>query len=50
VLTVGSYDTWAADHEAVVTRVLALLDDVRTHGTVDLATLSVALRDLRTLA
>jgi glutamate dehydrogenase len=49
VLGAGSYDGWAREHEAAVTRVLGLLDDVRTHGTVDLATLSVALRDLRTL-
>jgi glutamate dehydrogenase len=50
VLTAGSYDAWAEPLTTVIARVLALLDDVRTHAVYDVATLSVALRELRALA
>jgi glutamate dehydrogenase len=46
----GSYADWAATNRGAVTRVLALLDDIRSHGVYDLSTLSVALRELRSLA
>ncbi len=45
-----AYDVWAESERARIDRVLALLDDIRTHGVYDLATLSVALRELRSLA
>jgi glutamate dehydrogenase len=50
VLTAGSFDTWAGQHSATIGRVLTLLDDLRGHGVFDVATLSVALRELRALA
>ena len=50
VIRAGSYDAWATQHSAVVGRVLTLLDDLRTHGVYDVATLSVALRELRSLS
>ncbi len=46
-LSAGSYEAWAASRTAVTTRLLALLDEIRTHGVFDVATLSVALRELR---
>jgi glutamate dehydrogenase len=48
-LTAGTYETWAAPRATVVGRVLALLDEIRVHGVFDVATLSVALRELRGL-
>jgi glutamate dehydrogenase len=50
VLAAGSYDVWAAARTPTITRVESLLDDIRTHGVLDIATLSVALRELRALA
>jgi glutamate dehydrogenase len=50
VMTAGSFDAWANARAATIARVIALLDDVRAHASVDLATLSVALRELRALA
>jgi glutamate dehydrogenase len=44
-----AFDVWAASEQARVDRVVALLDEIRTHGVFDLATLSVALRELRSL-
>ena len=41
--------SWRAGHAPQVDRVLRMLDDIRAHGVFDLATLSVALRELRTL-
>jgi glutamate dehydrogenase len=46
----GSYEQWAAENSGEIARVLALLDDIRTHAVYDLATLSVALREIRALA
>ncbi len=40
---------WAAGEQTAVTRVLSILDDVRGHGVYDLATLSVAIREIRSL-
>jgi glutamate dehydrogenase len=42
-------DTWLAGHEAAVQRCLSVLGDVRAGGTFDLATLPVALREVRNL-
>ena len=42
--------TGAPAGQAAVDRTLAILDDIATHGVFDLATLSVALRELRALA
>jgi glutamate dehydrogenase len=50
VLRSGSYDQWEATRSSAVARALSLLDDVRTHGVYDVATLSVALRELHSLA
>jgi glutamate dehydrogenase len=50
VMTVGSYNAWAASRSTILVRVLALLEDVRAHGVYDVATLSVALREIRALA
>ena len=47
---VHAFEIWANGLQASLDRVLALVDDVRTHGVFDLATLSVALRELRALA
>ncbi len=49
VLTAGTYDDWAASRTIVVTRMLSLLDEIRAHSVFDVATLSVALRELRAL-
>jgi len=46
----GDFDTWAKTAQPNLARVLALLDDIRAHGVFDLATLSVALREIRNLA
>ncbi len=50
VMAAGSYDAWAASRSTILVRVLALLEDVRAHGVYDVATLSVALREIRALA
>ncbi len=50
VMKAGSYDAWASTCTTLVARVLTLLEDIRAHGVFDLATLSVALRELRALA
>ncbi len=50
VLGAGSYEVWASAHAAAITRANELLDDIRAHATCDVATLSVALRELRALA
>ncbi len=47
--TAGSYDAWAAPRATVITRLLALFDEIRAHAVFDVATLSVALRELRGL-
>jgi glutamate dehydrogenase len=44
-----AFDRWAADHEAALARAAKVLADVRQSSTYDLATLSVALRELRNL-
>jgi glutamate dehydrogenase len=49
VMAAGSYEAWAATRATVLQRVLALLADVHAHGVYDVATLSVALRELRAL-
>ena len=50
VLTAGSYDAWASARAATVAaRRSACIDEVRAHGVYDVATLSVALRELRAL-
>ena len=46
----AAIDRWIAAQGGAVERALAVLDDVKTHGVYDLATLSVALRELRNLA
>jgi glutamate dehydrogenase len=46
-LTAGSYEAWAASRQTVIARMLALLDEIRAHAVYDVATLSVALRELR---
>ena len=48
-MTAGSYEAWATPRATVVNRVLALLDEIRTHAVYDVATLSVAMRELRSL-
>ena len=48
-LTAGSYEAWAAPRATVIVRMLALLDEIRAHAVFDVATLSVALRELRGL-
>jgi glutamate dehydrogenase len=50
VLTAGSYAAWAASRRARIARVLALVDEIRLHAVFDVATLSVALRELRSLS
>ncbi len=50
VMKAGSYDAWTSTCTTLIARVLTLLDDIRAHGVFDLATLSVALRELRALA
>ena len=44
-----AFGEWADDQQAEVARTLAMLDDIATQGVFDLATLSVALRELRAL-
>ena len=49
VLSAGSYDAWAAPRAASIAHMLSLLDEIRSHAVFDVATLSVALRELRSL-
>jgi glutamate dehydrogenase len=49
VLTAGSYEEWAGARTIVITRMLAFLEEIRAHAVFDVATLSVALRELRSL-
>ena len=49
-MTAGSFDAWAAAHQSELARLRALLDDLRSHAVVDVATLSVALREVRALS
>jgi glutamate dehydrogenase len=44
-----AYKVWADGNRPRVDRVLSILDDIRNHGVFDIATLSVALRELRSL-
>jgi glutamate dehydrogenase len=44
-----AFKVWAAGNRPRVDRVLAILDDIRAHGVFDISTLSVALRELRSL-
>ena len=46
----AAYEHWCAGRQTAVVRTLSILDDVATQGVYDLATLSVALRELRALA
>ena len=48
-LTAGSYVSWAEPRATVIARLLALLEEIRAHAVFDVATLSVALRELRSL-
>jgi glutamate dehydrogenase len=48
-LTAGSFAAWSEPRATVIARVLALLEDMRAHAVFDVATLSVALRELRSL-
>jgi glutamate dehydrogenase len=50
IMRAGAFDAWAAARQPAVDRVLALLDEIRAHATFDLATLSVAVQELRALA
>jgi glutamate dehydrogenase len=49
VLTAGSYEEWAGTRTIVITRMLAFFEEIRAHAVYDVATLSVALRELRSL-
>jgi glutamate dehydrogenase len=44
-----AFKVWAQGNRPRVDRVLAILDDIRGHGNFDAGTLSVALRELRSL-
>jgi glutamate dehydrogenase len=46
----AAFEHWAGGRQAAVDRTLALVEDIATQGVFDLATLSVALRELRVLA
>jgi glutamate dehydrogenase len=48
-LTARSYEAWAARRRTALDHARALIDDIRTHAVCDVATLSVALRELRSL-
>jgi glutamate dehydrogenase len=50
VLRAGSFEAWTQTCHTAVDRALTLLEEIRAHGVYDLATLSVALRELRALA
>jgi len=45
----AAFDAWAGARPAAVERALVLIQDIETRGVFDLATLSVALRELRAL-
>ncbi len=45
----AAFEAWAGDQQAAVDRALAVVQDIASRGVFDLATLSVALRELRTL-
>ncbi len=47
VLSAGSYDAWAASRSTAIARMLSFLEEIRVHAVFDVATLSVALRELR---
>jgi glutamate dehydrogenase len=47
VLTAGSFDAWATSRTVATARMLTFLDEIRAHAVFDVATLSVALRELR---
>jgi glutamate dehydrogenase len=44
-----AFKVWAGGNRTGVERVITILDDIRAHGSFDIATLSVALRELRSL-
>ena len=46
----AAFEAWSDPQQSAVDRTLLLIDDIATHGVFDLATLSVALRELRALA
>ena len=46
----AAFDAWAGAQQSAVDRTLTLIEDIASHGVFDLATLSVALRELRALA
>ncbi|MGO9877218.1 MAG: NAD-glutamate dehydrogenase domain-containing protein [Acidimicrobiia bacterium] len=46
----SAYDAWASGQPAAIERTHAILEDVATQGVFELATLSVALRELRALS
>jgi glutamate dehydrogenase len=48
-LSEGSYDAWSTGRRIALDHVRALIDDIRAHAVYDVATLSVALRELRSL-
>ena len=45
-----AFDAWASAQQPAVDRTLALIEDIASHAVFDLATLSVALRELRALS
>ena len=47
--TAGSYTAWAETRTIIIARMLAFLEEIRVHAVFDVATLSVALRELRSL-
>ncbi|HWS45587.1 MAG TPA: NAD-glutamate dehydrogenase domain-containing protein, partial [Acidimicrobiia bacterium] len=49
VMAAGSFDAWAAPRAGAVARALTLLEEMRQHAVFDVATLSVALREVRGL-
>jgi len=49
VMTADSFDAWATPRADAVARVLRLIEELRQHAVFDVATLSVALRELRGL-
>jgi glutamate dehydrogenase len=44
-----AFEVWASSEQVRIDRALHLIGDIRTHGVFDLATLSVALREIRSL-
>jgi glutamate dehydrogenase len=45
----AGFEAWVKGRQAAVDRILTILGDISNQGVFDLATLSVALRELRTL-